>query len=79
MEAGYWHLYRYNPQLKRGGKNPFILDSKEPTASFKEHLMSEVRFASLNKAFPERAEELFEKAEEDAMEKYETYKKMADN
>ena len=79
VEAGYWHLYRYNPQLKEEGKNPFILDSKEPTASFKEHLMSEVRFASLNKAFPERAEELFEKAEEDAMEKYETYKKMADN
>ena len=66
VEAGYWHLYRYNPSLKEEGKNPFILDSKEPSASFREFLMSEVRYASLTKIFPERAKELFEKAEEDA-------------
>ena len=52
VEAGYWHLYRYNPLLKKQGKNPFILDSKEPTASFKEFLMGEVRYASLEKKFP---------------------------
>lgn len=78
VEAGYWHLYRYNPLLKKQGKNPFILDSKEPTASFKEFLMGEVRYASLAKKFPERAEELFEKAEQDAKARYETYRKLAE-
>jgi len=77
VEAGYWHLYRYNPQLAKEGKNPFILDSKEPTASFRDFLMSEVRYTSLMKTFPEQAEELFAKAEQDAKEKYETYKKLA--
>ncbi len=78
VEAGYWHLYRYNPLLKEEGKNPFILDSKEPKASFREFLNSEVRYTSLAKTFPEIAEELFEQAEKDAKERYETYKKMAE-
>ncbi|MDE4542602.1 pyruvate:ferredoxin (flavodoxin) oxidoreductase [Thermoanaerobacterium sp. R66] len=78
VEAGYWHLYRYNPMLKAEGKNPFILDSKAPTASYKEFIMGEVRYSSLAKTFPERAEALFEKAEELAKEKYETYKKLAE-
>jgi len=78
VEAGYWHLYRYNPQLKEEGKNPFILDSKEPTADFKEFLMGEVRYSSLVNAFPDRAEELFEKAAKDAKERYETYKRLAE-
>ncbi len=77
VEAGYWHLYRYNPTLKEEGKNPFSLDSKEPTASFKDFLMGQVRYTSLQKAFPEIAEELFAKAEEDAKERYENYKRMA--
>lgn len=77
VEAGYWHLYRYNPELKKEGKNPFILDSKEPTASFKDFLLSEVRYASLRKTFPEVAEELFAKAEEDAKERYRTYLRLA--
>lgn len=76
VECGYWSLYRYNPLLK-GTKNPFILDSKEPKGDFKEFLMGEVRYASLAKAFPEQAEELFKKTEADAMERYETYKKLA--
>ncbi len=78
VEAGYWHLYRYNPVLKEEGKNPFILDSKEPTASFKDFLMSEVRYASLKKAFPEVADMLFDKAEKEAKERYETYKRLAE-
>ncbi|WP_213996030.1 pyruvate:ferredoxin (flavodoxin) oxidoreductase [Tepidanaerobacter syntrophicus] len=78
VEAGYWHLYRYNPLLKEQGKNPFILDSKEPTANFREFLMGEVRYTSLLTAFPERAEKLFEKAEQDARERYEIYRKLAE-
>ncbi len=78
VEAGYWHLYRYNPTLKEEGKNPFTLDSKEPTEPFRDFLMSEVRYTSLIKTFPEVADELFEKAERDAKERYETYKKLAE-
>ncbi len=77
VEAGYWTLYRYNPQLEEEGKNPFIMDSKEPTKDFKEFLMSEVRYASLYKAFPDIADELFDKAEADAKYRYEKYLKMA--
>jgi len=63
--------------LKKEGKNPFILDSKEPTGNFREFLMGQVRFSSLMKASPELAEELFEQAEKYAKEKYEIYKQMA--
>jgi len=77
VDCGYWHLWRYNPLLKEEGKNPFILDSKEPTASFKDFLLGEVRYASLIKSFPEVADELFELAEKSANERYEIYKKMA--
>ena len=77
VDCGYWALYRYNPMLKSEGKNPFSLDSKEPKADFKEFLMSEVRYAALAKTFPEIADKLFEKTEEDAKERLETYKKMA--
>lgn len=77
VESGYWHLYRYNPDLKVAGKNAFSLDSKEPNSNLKEFLMGEVRYASLAKAFPEIAEELFAKTEEDAKERYERYKKLS--
>ncbi|MBE6051321.1 MAG: pyruvate:ferredoxin (flavodoxin) oxidoreductase, partial [Clostridium sp.] len=76
-ECGYWQMYRFNPELKAEGKNPFSLDSKEPTADFKEFLMGEVRYASLAKAFPEAAEALFEKTHRDAMERLDNYKKLA--
>ncbi|SKA72764.1 pyruvate-ferredoxin/flavodoxin oxidoreductase [Clostridium sp. USBA 49] len=79
VEAGYWHLYRFNPELKSEGKNPFTLDSKEPKASFREFLLGEVRYASLLKAFPEEAEELFAKTEQDAKERLESYKRLASN
>ena len=78
VDAGYWHLYRFNPELKAQGKNPFILDSKEPKASFREFLDNQVRYTSLKAAFPEIAEELFDKAEEEAKERYEGYKRMAE-
>jgi pyruvate-ferredoxin/flavodoxin oxidoreductase len=77
VEAGYWHLYRYNPMLKEEGKNPFILDSKAPTASFRDFLLGEVRYSSLAKVDPEKAGELFDKAEKDAKEKFETYENMS--
>lgn len=77
VEAGYWHLYRYNPQLEDQGKNPFILDSKEPKASFRDFLMSEVRYTSLLKTNPELAETLFVKAEADARRRYLIYKSLA--
>jgi len=77
VDAGYWHLYRFNPELKSQGRNPFILDSQEPKESFRDFLMGEVRYFALTKTFPEIAEELFDKAEKDAKEKYENYKKMA--
>ena len=77
VECGYWAMYRYNPQLRGTDKNPFVLDSKEPTGDFKEFLMGEVRYASLAKAFPEAAEALFEKTQRDAMERLEGYKKLA--
>ncbi len=76
-ECGYWQMYRFNPELKAAGKNPFSLDSKEPNADFKEFLMGEVRYSSLAKAFPEAAEALFEKTHKDAMERLENYKKLA--
>jgi pyruvate-ferredoxin/flavodoxin oxidoreductase len=78
VEIGYWPLYRFNPTLKEEGKNPFILDSKEPVGDFKEFLMGEVRYSSLTRTFPDSAEKLFQKAEEDVKERYETYKWMAE-
>ena len=76
VETGYWHLYRYNPTLKEEGKNPFSLDSKEPKREFREFLMGQVRYTSLLSEFPDDAEKLFEKAEKDAAERYENYKKL---
>lgn len=77
VDCGYWATYRYNPELKEQGKNPFTLDSKEPTANFRDFLMGEVRFSSLKKLFPETAEALFEKTEKDAKTRLEGYKKLA--
>lgn len=70
VAAGYWHLFRFDPRLKLEGKNPFQLDSKAPTESYKDFIMSEVRYNSLVRQNPERAEELFEKASKNAAEKY---------
>jgi pyruvate-ferredoxin/flavodoxin oxidoreductase len=78
VDAGYWHLYRYNPQLKENNKNPFILDSKEPIASYREFLEGEIRFSSLMNTFPERASELFETSEKNAKERYMNYKRLSE-
>ncbi|HJX71396.1 MAG TPA: pyruvate:ferredoxin (flavodoxin) oxidoreductase, partial [Bacteroidales bacterium] len=78
VEAGYWHLYRFNPLLEKEGKNPFELDSKEPDWSkFQEFLSGEVRYTSLKKAFPAIAAELFAAAEKDAKWRYNSYKRLA--
>jgi pyruvate:ferredoxin (flavodoxin) oxidoreductase, homodimeric len=76
VESGYWHLYRYNPAIAEE-KNPFTLDSKDPKGNFKDFLMGEVRYAALAKAFPEEANQLFEKTEKEAMERLEIYKRLA--
>ncbi len=78
VEAGYWHLYRYNPMLAQEGKNPFVLDSKEPRASFRDFLLSEIRYSSLMNSFPDVAEELFSAAEQHAKERYQSYKRLAE-
>jgi pyruvate-ferredoxin/flavodoxin oxidoreductase len=77
VESGYWHLYRFNPDLEDQGKNPFSLDSKEPTKPFREFIMGEVRYTSLLKTFPETAEELFAGAEKYAKVRYDSYKRLA--
>jgi len=66
VACGYWDMFRYNPALKAEGKNPFSLDSKPATADYKEFILGEARYASLTRSFPERAEELFDKAAEAA-------------
>ena len=78
VEAGYWHMFRYNPALKAEGKNPFSLDSKEPTGSYQDFINGEARYTRLAQAFPERAKELFEKAEATAKAKYERLKKLVE-
>jgi pyruvate-ferredoxin/flavodoxin oxidoreductase len=78
VEAGYWHLFRYNPALEKEGKNPFQLDSKEPDwTKFQDFLSGEVRYTSLKKAFPKEAAELFIAAEENAKWRYDSYMRLA--
>ena len=77
VACGYWPLYRYNPSLEAEGKNPLIVDSKDPTESYQDFIKSEVRYASLAKLFPGKAEEAFATNEADAKRRLETYKKMA--
>ena len=78
VDSGYWHLFRYNPALAAEGKNPFQLDSKAPSADYKEFIESEVRYNRLSRTNPERAAELFEKAAADAKAKYEKLAKMSE-
>ncbi len=78
VECGYWHLWRYNPQLEEEGKNPFLLDSKEPQwEKFQDFLKGEVRYASLMKQYPAEAAELFQAAENNAKWRYKGYKRLA--
>lgn len=78
VQSGYWPLYRYNPSLKDQGKNPFILDSKEPDGSLQEFLSGEVRYATLEKAFPEESKRLRAQIETEFMERYKALKLLAE-
>ena len=77
VEAGYWNIFRYDPRLADEGKNPFMLDGKAPSASYRDFIMGEVRYNSLTRSFPDRAEKLFEKAEKVAADKYAHLEKLA--
>jgi len=78
VEAGYWHLYRYNPALADEGKNPFIMDSKHPKpGAFQEFIQSETRYTTLQRQFPELAQKLFVNCEEDAKRRLAAYKRLA--
>ena len=77
VEAGYWNIFRYDPRLADENKNPFMLDCKAPTASYRDFIMGEVRYNALTRKFPERAEKLFAKAESDAAKKYAHLEKLA--
>ncbi len=78
VAAGYWHNFRFDPRRADAGENPFQLDSKEPSASYRDFIMGEVRYNSLTRSFPDRAEKLFANAEKYAEEKYAKLKKMAE-
>ena len=78
VAAGYWPLYRYNPDLAAQGKNPFTLDSKPATGDYKEFILGENRYAALKQQFPEEAATLFARAEQEAKDKYDYYKKLND-
>lgn len=78
VEAGYWPLYRYNPMLEAEGKNPFILDSKEPTGDFQEFVRMENRYNALLRQYPDLGKELLVQAEQDAKRRYQLYKRMAE-
>ncbi|MBR5980528.1 MAG: pyruvate:ferredoxin (flavodoxin) oxidoreductase [Firmicutes bacterium] len=77
VECGYWQLYRFDPMKRANAENPFTLDSKDPTGSFRDFIMDQVRYASLSKEFPATAEDLYEKAEADAKERLDGYKAKA--
>ena len=78
VDSGYWPLYRYNPQLTAEGKNPFTLDSKAPDGTLQEFLSGEVRFAALEKSFPEESKRLRSMIEEEVSDKYEMLKMMSE-
>ena len=78
VECGYWNNFRYDPRLAAQGKNPFQLDSKAPTASYQDFIMGEARYSALTRSFPERAKELFAKAEATAADRYAYLTKLAE-
>ena len=78
VDCGYWNMFRYNPALKAEGKNPFTIDSKPATTSYRDFIMGEARYSSLTRSFPERAETLFSLAEKTAMERYDHLLRLKD-
>jgi len=79
VDTGYWILYRYNPQLAKEGKNPLILDSKEPKLDYETFLKNEIRYRSVLQDYPEIATQLFAQAKEEARNRFEYYKKLAEH
>ncbi len=77
VQSGYWTLYHYNPQRRERGENPFVLDSREPTLPLRDFLEGEVRYASLKRTFPDKAEALMQQAERAAARRYRYYRRMA--
>ncbi|MCL6581853.1 MAG: 4Fe-4S dicluster domain-containing protein, partial [Firmicutes bacterium] len=77
VESGYWVLYRYNPLLAQTGQNPLTIDSKDPTGSFRDFILGEIRYSSLRNMFPDRAEELFQRAEAEARARLENLRRLA--
>ena len=77
VDAGYWHLYRYNPAVEEAGQNGFSLDSKDPIGNFKDFLLGEVRYASLKTLFPDKADAFFDKTAQDMQQRLAAYKKLA--
>ena len=78
VACGYWNMFRYNPALKAQGKNPFTIDSKPATGSYRDFILGEARYSSLTRSFPERAEELFTLAEKTAMDRYDHLLRLQD-
>ena len=78
VDTGYWMLYRYNPLLAKEGKNPLVLDSKEPKLEYGVFLKNEIRYRTLVQQFPEQATALFAQAAEEAKARYALYRKMAE-
>ena len=78
VDCGYWNMFRFNPDLKKEGKSPFVLDSKEPKDGYQEFLMNEARYSALTRSFPERAKELFAKNEESAKARYQHLLKLVE-
>ena len=76
VTSGYWHLFRYNPALIAEGKNPFTLDSKDPTEEYKDFIMNEVRYSSLKRSFPDKADALFDQGAVEAKERLEHLKRL---
>jgi pyruvate-ferredoxin/flavodoxin oxidoreductase len=79
VETGYWVLYRYNPMLKKEGKNPFILDSAEPKVSVREFLKGEKRYTSLQQTFPDRVEQFWGEFAKVVKDRYTFYRNLAGN
>jgi len=78
VDTGYWILYRYNPLLAKEGKNPLILDSREPKLEYQAFLNNEIRYRTLAQQFPEISQRLFKQAAEEAKARYLFYKKFAE-
>jgi pyruvate-ferredoxin/flavodoxin oxidoreductase len=77
VDSGYWILYRFQPDLAAEGKNPLVLDSREPKLEYGDFIKNEIRYRTLEQQYPEQAKVLFERAAEEAKQRYETYKKLA--